>query len=272
MSGIKVSYYGDEGSYSEEAALKFFNNVSTIPCRRFRGVFENVLRGVSEFGVIPVENSLEGSVGEVYDLFREYDVMIFGEVQLRVSHNLMALPGVDLRDIRYVYSHPQALAQCGKYLSSLGVELIHYHSTSSAVKMIKEKQLRDSAAVGSLRAAEIYGMSVLARGIEDNPNNFTRFLVLALRDHEPTGYDKTSIIIGLPHIPGSLYRALEEFAVRGINLTKIESRPSKEKAWEYVFIIDFEGHRLEANCADAIKSLSRKVPYIKVLGSYPRAV
>ncbi len=272
MTEVKVSYYGDEGSYSEEASLMFFSNALLIPCRRFKDVFENVERGVSEFGVIPIENSLEGSVGEVYDLLREFNVMIYGELQLRISHCLIALPGVSLGSIRYVYSHPQALAQCSRFLSSLDVELIPYYSTSSAVRMIKEKQLCDSAAVGSLRAAEIYGMNVVVREIEDNPNNFTRFLVLALRDCEVSGRDKTSIIVGLPHIPGSLYRALEEFAIRGINLTKIESRPSKEKVWEYVFFIDFEGHRLDVNCLEALKSLSMKVPYIKVLGSYPRAV
>lgn len=271
MYGVKVSYYGDEGSYSEEVALKSFSNAVLIPCRRFRNVFENVVGGVSEFGVIPVENSLEGSVGEVYDLLREFDVMIYGEMQLKISHCLIALPGVELRSIKYVYSHPQALAQCSKFLSSLDVELIPYHSTSSAVKMIKERQLRNSAAIGSLRAAEIYGMEVLARGIEDNPNNFTRFLIISLKDHEPTGRDKTSIILGLPHVPGSLYSALEEFAIRKINLTKIESRPNKERTWEYIFFIDFEGHRLDANCSEALKSLSRKAPYIKILGSYPKA-
>lgn len=272
MAGVKVSYYGDEGSYSEEASLRFFSNPLLIPCRKFRDVFENVERGVSEFGVIPIENSLEGSVGEVYDLLREFNVMIYGELQLRISHCLIALPGVDLGSIRYVYSHPQAFAQCSRFLSSLNVELIPYYSTSSSVRMVKERELRDSAAVGSLRAAEIYGMNIIAKNIEDNPNNFTRFLVLALRDREVTGKDKTSIILGLPHVPGSLYRALEEFAIRGINLTKIESRPSKEKVWEYIFFIDFEGHRLDVNCSEALKSLSRKVPYIKILGSYPRAI
>lgn len=272
MVRLTVSYYGDAGSFSEEASLSFFGDALLIPCKRFRNVFENVQNRVSEFGVIPVENSLEGSVGEVYDLLREFNVMIYGELQLRISHCLITLHGVELRDIKYVYSHPQALAQCSRFLSSLNAELIPYHSTASSIKLIKEKSLLDSAAIGSLRAAEIYGMKVLVRGIEDNHNNFTRFLVISLKDHEPTGNDKTSIIFGLPHIPGSLYSALGEFAIREINLTKIESRPSKEKTWEYIFFIDFEGHRLDSKCLEALESLSKKVPYIKVLGSYPRAV
>ncbi|MCS7109009.1 MAG: prephenate dehydratase [Sulfolobales archaeon] len=267
----KVSYFGDVGSFSEEASLKFFGDALFIPCKRFRDVFTNVQSGVCDFGVIPVENSLEGSVGEIYDLLREFEVMVYGEIQLRISHCLIALPEVRLGDIRYVYSHPQALAQCSKFLSTLNVDLIPYHSTSSAIKLIKEKALRDSAAIGSLRAAELYGMNVLAREIEDNLNNFTRFLIISMRDHEPTGRDKTSIIFGLPHVPGSLHAALEVFAVRGINLTKIESRPNKERAWEYIFFIDFEGHRLDSNCSEALDLLRKKLPYMKVLGSYPRA-
>jgi prephenate dehydratase len=268
---VKVAYYGDVGSYSEEASLKFFKYAELRPCRRFKDVFNYVVGEEVDFGVVPIENSLEGSVGEVYDLLNVFNVMIYGEVQLRISHCLIALPGVDLRCIKYVYSHPQALAQCSKFLDTLGVDVIPYHSTSSAVKIIKERGLKDSAAIGSLRAAELYGMEVLVHNIQDNPNNYTRFLVIALHDHEPTGNDKTSVIIGLPHIPGSLYRALHEFAIRGINLTKIESRPKKEVLWEYIFFIDFEGHRLDSKCLEALNALRNYVPFMKVLGSYPKA-
>jgi len=268
---VRVAYYGDVGSYSEEASLKFFKHAELRPCRRFKDVFDYVVSKEVDFGVVPIENSLEGSVGEVYDLLKDFNVMIYGEVQLRISHCLIALPGVELGSIKYVYSHPQALAQCSKFLDRLGVDVVPYHSTSSAVRMIRERGLKDSAAVGSLRAAELYGMEVLARDIQDNPNNYTRFLVIALHDHEPTGNDKTSVIIGLPHIPGSLYRALHEFAIRGINLTKIESRPKKEVVWEYIFFIDFEGHRLDSKCLEALNALRNSVPFMKVLGSYPKA-
>jgi len=170
-----------------------------------------------------------------------------------------------------IYSHPQALAQCRGFLEKLGCEVIPTYDTAGSVKMMREKGLLSAGAIASERAAEIYGMKVLTRGVADNPNNYTRFFVLSKNDSPPTGRDKTSIIFSTKHVPGALYRALEEFALRNINLTKIESRPTKKTPWEYNFYLDFEGHRSEERCQGALKGLGKKSAFIKVLGSYPKA-
>lgn len=269
---MRVAFQGERGAYSEEAAVQFFGaEVEVIPCRDLPSVFTAVESGRADFGVVPVENSIEGSVNETYDLLLSTGLKVSGEIYLRISHCLIAHPDADPRNIRKVISHPQALAQCRVYLMSRGFEVSPSYDTAGSVKKIMEEGLMDTAAIASERAAKIYGMKVLERGIEDYGRNYTRFLILGEEDAEPSGADKTSIIFSLPHIPGSLYRALEEFAKRDINLTKIESRPTKHRPFEYYFFVDFEGHRKEPKVREALNGLSHKSTFLKVLGSYPQA-
>lgn len=269
---MKVAFQGERGAFSEGAIYSYFGStVDVKPCRDLSEVFESVDKKETEYGAVPIENSLEGSVNQTYDLFLTHDLKVCGEIILRVSHCLIANPETSFSDVKAVYSHPQALAQCRTFLEKIGVELIPTYDTAGSVKMLKEKGFKNAAAVASEKAAEIYGMKVLVKEIEDNPTNYTRFFVLSKEDSPPTGRDKTSIIFGAAHTPGSLYNALGEFAKRKINLTKIESRPTKQKAWEYNFYLDFEGHRTESNCAAALEALDKSGSFLKILGSYPKA-
>ena len=269
---MKVAFQGERGAYSESAVFQFFGADTHVkPCQDFKDVFDSVCTQETQFGVVPVENSLEGSVTQNYDLFLRYDLKVCGEVVVKVEHCLIANPGIALEDIKTVYSHPQALAQCRSFLEDFGRELIPTYDTAGSVKMLKEKGLRNAAAIASERAANIYGMHILAKDIADNPENYTRFFVLSTEDSAPTGKDKTSIIFSAKHEPGSLYHALGEFAKRNINLTKIESRPTKKTAWEYNFYLDFEGHRTEPRCKEALKALEKYAIFVKILGSYPKA-
>jgi chorismate mutase/prephenate dehydratase len=270
--GIEVAFQGQAGAYSQEAAFSFFGaSVLTRPCETLDEVFKMVQDGGLPYGIVPVENSQEGSISRSYDLLLDSEVMVCGEAQIRVSHCLLANKGTRAGDLKKVYSHPQALAQCQGYLRRLGCELIPSYDTAGSARMIKDKQLMDSAAVAGARAAQIYDMQVLAREIEDNPRNTTRFFVLSKQDSPPTGNDKTSIVFLLKHRPGTLHEALGEFSGRGINLTKIESRPTRQKPWEYNFYLDFEGHRTDAAVQETITRLEDSSLFLKVLGSYPRA-
>jgi len=269
---VKVAFQGERGAYSESAVYTFFGDAAEVkPCRDLTEVFESVAKQEVPVGVVPVENSLEGSVNQTYDLFLTHNLKVSGEIIIRISHCLIANPNTSLEAVKTVYSHPQALAQCRSFLERLGRELIPTYDTAGSVKMLKEKGLKEAAAVASEKAAEIYGMKILAREIEDNPENYTRFFVLSKEDSPMTGRDKTSIIFAAAHTPGSLYHALGEFAKRDINLTKIESRPTRQKPWEYNFYLDFEGHRSEPHCAEALEALKEYAAFIKILGSYPRA-
>jgi chorismate mutase/prephenate dehydratase len=221
--------------------------------------------------VVPVENSVEGSVSQTYDLLLQSFLKINGEVKIRVSHCLLALPGTKSDDVRRVYSHPQALAQCHAFLESLQVIVEPTYDTAGSARLIKEKNLHDAAAIASERAASLYGLNILRRNIEDVPENHTRFFVIGKDDAERTGEDKTSIVFGTKHTPGSLHKALGELATRGINLTRIESRPIRRRPWEYHFFVDFEGHRADPSCSEALQALSRSATFLKILGSYPRA-
>jgi len=269
---LKVAFQGEIGAYSEIAVYKHFtSDVQTIPCKSFSDVFKSVEAGNVDYGVVPVENSIEGSVNQVYDLFLEYDLKVCGEIILKIEHCLLANRNADLNSIKVVYSHPQALAQCSNFLERLGCKIILTYDTAGGAKIVKERGTNDVAAIASERAAEIYGMKILARDISNTPDNYTRFLVISTEDSPPTGNDKTSIIFSLKHVPGSLYKALEEFALREINLTKIESRPTKRRPWEYNFYLDFEGHRNDPKCMEALKGLEKRATFIKILGSYPKA-
>jgi len=269
---VKVAFQGEKGAYSETAVCTFFGSSAVVtPCREFKDVFESVKEQKTQFGVVPIENSLEGSVNQTYDLFLKYDLKVRGEVIVKIEHCLIANPNTQSEDIKAVYSHPQALAQCRNFLEKSGWELIPTYDTAGSVKLLKEKGLTNAAAVASERAAVLYEMKVIARDIADNPENYTRFFVLAKEDAPNTGNDKTSIIFAAVHKPGSLYNALREFAKREINLTKIESRPTKQTPWEYNFYLDFEGHRSEPRCSEALGALREHAAFIKILGSYPKA-
>lgn len=268
----RVAFQGERGAYSESAVYAFFGqSVEIDPCKNLLHVFDSVEKKRTAFGVVPVENSIEGSVNQTYDLFLTHNLKVCGEIILKIDHCLIASPGIELDAIKVVYSHPQALAQCSNFLENLGVDLIPTYDTAGSVKMMKEKRLEEAGAVASERAAEFYGMKILSRGIADNQNNFTRFFVLSKNDAAPTGRDKTSIIFSTKHTPGSLYKVLEDFAKRNINLTKVESRPTKQTPWEYNFYLDFEGHKTEKKCMETIRDIKEKVVFVKILGSYPRA-
>jgi chorismate mutase/prephenate dehydratase len=269
---LKVAFQGEMGAYSEVAVYKCFGvKVQPIPCKIFQEVFSRVDSGLADYGVLPIENSIEGSVNQVYDLLLTHNFMICGEVVIKVEHCLIGNPNSNLNRLKRVYSHPQALAQCSNFLERLKCEIIPTYDTAGSVKIVKERGLIDEAAIASERAAEIYGMKILARDISNYPDNYTRFVTISKIDAPPSGNDKTSIIFSVRHAPGTLYDALGVFAKRGINLTKIESRPTRKKPWEYIFYLDFEGHRNEPKCADALKELQAKTLFVKILGSFPKA-
>ncbi len=268
-----VSFQGEHGAYSEQAAQAYFGeSVRTEPCHTIKEVFAVVEKGSSLFGVIPAENSLEGSVNQTYDLLLESSVKICAEVKIKVTHCLLALPETKLADIRAVYSHPQALAQCSAFLEGLHVVGEPTYDTAGSARLLKEKVLHDAAAIASKKAAALYGLDILQERIEDFPENFTRFLVIGKQEAERSGKDKTSIVFATNHTPGSLQRALSELSTRGINLTKIESRPIRGMPWEYHFFVDFEGHRTDRECVDALEALGKATTFLKILGSYARAL
>lgn len=270
---MKVTYQGEIGAYSEMAVYKVFGSkVEPVPCKNFRDVFESVKTDAVPNGVVPIENSIEGSVNQNYDLFLTYDLKVCGEVAVKLAHVLIGNPQTKLEEVESVYSHPQALGQCRSYLEKHKWEIIPAYDTAGSVKIIKERKLFNAAAIASEKAAELYGMKILARDIADNLTNYTRFLVLSHEDAAPTGDDKTSIIFQTKHAPGALYHALGEFASRTINLTRIESRPTKTTAWQYNFYLDFEGHRTEKRCAEALQALEKYATFVKILGSYPRVI
>jgi chorismate mutase/prephenate dehydratase len=269
---VKVAFQGERGAFSEDAAAKLFSgNIAFLPCSRLKQVFELVSQNKVEFGVVPVENSQAGSINETYDLLLAYPLNIFAEVILRVSHCLMALPGDKLTNITTIYSHPQAIAQCAEFLSKLNVEIMSGYDTAGSAKMIKEKGLRNCAAIASKRAADIYGLEILAPEIETSVNNYTKFVAISKQNAKPAQKNKTSVVFATKHEPGALYRILGIFASRNINLTKLESRPSRAKPWEYVFYADFEGHLDGKVYQEAVRHLQREAAFVKILGSYPQA-
>jgi prephenate dehydratase len=268
-----IAFQGERGAFSEQAALDFFGRkIALLPAATFEDVLKLVERKEADSGILPIENSLHGSVLENYDLLQHHRLSIIGEVKLRIVHCLLANHGVELNDLRRVYSHPQALAQCRSFIKRLrNVEAIPAYDTAGAAKVLREKNLTDAAAIASAQAARDYGLKILARGIEDNSANFTRFLVLAPKPVSPGTHAKTSIVFTLKSVPGALFDALRVFAAREIDLHKIESRPIVGKPWQYLFYLDFDGSLHDQRCAEAIKNLRKVAASVKVLGSYPKA-
>lgn len=267
---MKVAFQGEPGAYSEQAVFHYFGTVETKPCESFDVVFDSVVSDACEYGLIPIENSLAGSIHQNYDLLLRHDLHIVGEYPLRVQHCLIALPGVKKEDINKAISHPQALGQCAAYLRNHGIKAEQAYDTAGSVKMLKESGARDTAAIASRRAAELYEMNILEEGIEDNPENYTRFLAITKKNVQAQGEAKTSIVFTLKNQPGALFKALSVFALRDIDLTKIESRPLQGKPWEYLFYIDFIGATHEETVRKALDHLGEYAVMLRVLGSYPR--
>lgn len=269
----RVGYFGPAGTYTEEAALRYAPQADLLPFPSIAAVYQAVAEGDAEEGVVPIENSLEGAVNITLDLLiNRSELSISQEIVLPIEHCLMIAPGTDRSRVELIYSHYQSLAQCREYLER------HFpqarpttsQSNSAAVSDMRQSSV-PAAAIAPQRAAELYGAEIIDRGIQDSPNNVTRFVVLAKADHAPTGQDKTSICFSFTaDSPGVLYDALGVFAQRKINLAKIESRPTRESLGRYNFLLDIEGHRTEPPLREALEVLEKQVSLLKVLGSYPR--
>lgn len=276
MPPKRVAIQGERGAFSEVAAIQFFGEVEIVECKWFNDAFAAIVSGRADCGVIPIENSQAGSINDTYDLLLQHDLPIIGEVDLPVRQSLLALPGVQLGDIKKIYSHPQALAQCAEFIAKLGAEQIATQDTAGSARLVRDNGWRNAAAIASARAGEIYGLNLLAEGIQTNPDNRTRMVVLdpqaSISSPPQAGVQyKTSIVFVTPNVPGSLYHCLGAFATRGVNLIKIESRPYRPKTWDYVFYTDFDGHISGDNIRAALDELHTRARFVKVLGSYPRA-
>ena len=267
---MRAAFQGEPGAFSEEAGYGYYNSVKMVPQVSFDAVFQAVASGDCEYGLVPIENSQAGSIHQNYDLLLCNKLHIVGEYFLRVRHCLIGFPGVQLSEIKHVISHPQALGQCADYLRGLGVTSEPVYDTAGSVKMLKAGGEKTTAAIASKRAAEIYEMQILQKSIEDNSENYTRFLEIAPRPVKPEGDAKTSIVFTVKNIPGALFKALKVFATRDIDLTKMESRPLVAKIWDYLFYIDFVGALDDAPVKDALAELNEISLMLRVLGSYPR--
>jgi chorismate mutase/prephenate dehydratase len=271
---LKVAFLGPEGTFTQAAAFKHFGHaVRTQPLGSIDEVFRTVERGLAQYGVVPIENSTEGVINHTLDMFLGSPLRICGEVELRIHHCVMST-GEDVDDITRVYSHHQSLAQCRDWLDRNlpGADRLEVSSNAEAARLAGGMKDKAVAAVAGEAAAEIYGLRVLARNIEDQPDNTTRFLVVGKQPVPPTGQDKSTLMISAPNRSGALYRLLEPFAGCGISLTRIESRPSRRETWEYVFFVDLEGHVDDEPVVQALAALETAGAMVKVLGSYPRAI
>lgn len=266
---LTVGYLGPRATFSHQAALQHFGSSAAYSgLRSIADIFDDVEHGRVEYGVVPVENSTEGAVNVTLDRLIDSDALICGERYLTITQHLLSLAR-DLGEIKVVVSHPQALAQCRGWLAQHLPDVPTQELTSTAAAAELAAGDVTAAAIASELAAELYGVPVLRPRIEDNPYNSTRFLVIGRRAAGPSGRDKTSILFAMRNEPGALYRILEPFARRGLNLTKIESRPAKRRSWEYVMFVDFEGHRDTPTVASALGEIGERTLFLKVLGSYP---
>jgi len=268
----KVAFQGVAGAYSEEAVRQYFGvEVKSAPCRTFEEMFVMVENGEVDYALLPVENAAAGSVAGAYELLLERDLRINAEVILHVHHMLMAAPGTKREEIKRVRSHPQALAQCQRYFNRYNLIAEPSFDTAGAARDLAANPEPGVAVVASALAAELYGLEILERNVEDYRFNYTRFFLMGLDDPPRAQRPKTSIVFSTRHRPGALYKCMSEFASRGINLTKIESRPRLNQPWRYTFYVDFEGHCQDVPCEAALMGLLRYSSFVKLLGSYPAA-
>ena len=267
---MRLAYQGEPGAYSEAAALQFGGpTIETLPCKSFDEVFEAVVKRRATHGVVPLENSIGGTIHRNYDLLLEHELSITGEVELDVVHCLQALPGTTLPDVKTVYSHPQALAQCERYLKDLGVQVEAVYDTAGGAKLVSEQKLAGAAALASRRAAEVFGLEVLQEAVQDYEFNITRFAIIG--GVPPKDANKTTIVFALRSTPGSLFKALSVFALRDINLTKLESRPVRGAPWEYLFYVEVEANRDDLTFGRSLTHLAEFARWTRVLGTYKGA-
>jgi len=269
---LKIAYLGPRTTFTHQAALEFFGfSAQYVPCATIRDVFLEVESERADYGVVPVENTIEGVVNYTLDMFLESDLKISGEVVIPINLHLLSTVE-DMSEIRKVYSHKVAIGQCRKWLEKNlpGAQLIETESTAKACEIVLEEE--GAGAIASEVASYTYHLNILARNIQESTDNFTRFLIISRREMKPTGKDKTSLIFAVRDEPGALYKALEAFYKRGVNLTKIESRPSRRRAWDYVFFVDLEGHKDDEKIKEVLKDLKSRTQMVKILGSYPRAL
>lgn len=277
---IAVAFQGERGAFGDEAVQIHFGQqearseqrqISPLPCRSFADVFRAVAGGEADYGLVPVENSQSGSITEVYDLLRQHDLFVIGEISHPVSQCLLSLKGQEIKDIQRVISHPQALAQSDVFLRELGVEMVATYDTAGSAKMLRDEQMVGVGAIASAGAAAIYDLEILVRDVQTIKGNYTRFIALGREPAPRTkGSAKTMLVMATTHQPGSLYRCLGFLATNSINLLKLESRPSRQTVWEYVFYLDLEGHRDDGPVRKALAELAEHTAFCKVLGSFAR--
>jgi len=265
-----VAFQGERGAFSEEAAYKQLNrHIRVLPCETFEEAFQSVVKKKATYCLVPIENTLAGSIYENYDLLLRNDLHIVGEENLRIVHNLVGFPGTTLRNLRRVYSHPVALAQCSRFFSRHPrVEKNPFYDTAGSVKMLAKERPPGTAAIASRIAASVYGARILQSHLEDHQENFTRFLLLSRRFRVSPRANKVSIVFSTRNVPGALYKCLSVFALRDIDLTKMESRPLRGKPWEYFFYLDFVGNVKEQRCRKALEHLEEVTKFLRVLGCY----
>src|SRR5579863_754868 len=264
MAAPLVAFQGERGSFSEEAAYKLLGrNIRLLACDTFSKIFSSVTSGRARYCLVPIENTLAGSVYENFDHLQSNNLHIVSEVSLRIVHNLIAMPGTAFKDIRQVYSHPVALAQCARFFAkNPQIERITYYDTAGSVKMLREKNPAGAAAIASRIAAEVYEAQILKTHLEDHRENYTRFFLLSKFARVSPKADKVSIVFSTRNLPGALYKCLSVFALRDIDLTKMESRPLHGRPWEYMFYIDFAGNLKQERCRKALDHLGEVTNYL----------
>lgn len=264
-----VSFQGERGAYSEAAAAGFFQSPDTVPLPTFADVLDSTACKKTDYSILPVENSIEGSVGESYDLLYSTALHVVGETYHKIKHCLIGSGA--LEDIDTVYSHPQALGQCRQFIQSRSIMTVPAYDTAASVQIVKKIDKRNIACIASKKASEIHNLPVIRDDIADNSSNYTRFLILAACESDDADADKTSVIFSIRHQRDALYSIMEKFHKNQINLTKIESRPTKTAAWEYNFYVDFEGNKKEQRVVQALDQIKDEALFFKNLGSYKAA-
>ncbi len=263
-----VAYQGEAGAYSEEGVLELFPGADRRPLQSIRKVFEAVEVGRADHGLVPMDNSQAGSINETYDLFLKHGLHLVGETIVRVDHCLLALPGSSIDSLHEVISHPQAVAQCEEFLNSLDLNVRAEYDTAGAAKRIADDKLEGVAAIASRRAGELYGLDVLAERIQTYPDNYTRFGVVSRNPQPLTDPDKSSLVFGVGHVAGSLYRCIGAFANRHLSMSKLESRPRAGRPWEYVFYVDVEAAADDPAMVEALTEVSEHATFTRLLGTY----